>query len=116
MDNGDQRLRDLSKWRKKKRYPAKSLGDVTGELFTKDISPKHAKYERISLIWEELLPKNLAKHCWIDNFVGGQLKIKVDSPAYLYELQTCSESLLEELNRNIGGARIREIKLSLEAS
>ena len=113
MDNGDQRLRDLNKWRKPKRYQAKLLGEAAGELFEKKISPKHARYEKISQIWEELLPRELAKHCRIDNFVGGQLRVKVDSPAHLYELKTCSESLLEELNRNFSGARIREIKLSL---
>ena len=115
MSGEEQKLRDISKWRKPKRYRAKSLGEVAGRLFEKEISPKHARYEKISQIWEELLPRELAKHCRIDNFIGGQLRVKADSPAYLYELQMCSESLLEELNRNFGGARIREIKLSLDA-
>lgn len=113
MSGEEQKLRDICKWRKRKRYSVKSLGDMAGELFERNISPKHAKYEKISQIWEELLPRELAKHCWIDNFNGGHLKVKVDSPAYLYELKMCSESLLEELNRNFAGARIREIKLSL---
>ena len=114
MSGEEQKLRDLSKWRKPKRYQAKLLGEAAGRIFEKEISPKHARYEKISHIWEELLPRELAKHCWIDNFVGGQLQVKVETPAHLYELKMCSESLLEELNRNIGGARIRKIKLALD--
>lgn len=73
------------------------------------VSPRQAKYCAVSEVWGQLLPLELREHCEIADISGGQLKVRVDSPAYKYELQLCGSELLEELRRQCPKVRLTRI-------
>ncbi len=107
----DEQLYSAVKWQKKPhRHEAVRLGDVTRELMENRISPQQAKFGPIAEIWNQLLPEELRRHCKIAGISGGQLKVLVDLPTYMYEMQLCSSELLSELKRQCPRAHIKKIK------
>jgi predicted nucleic acid-binding Zn ribbon protein len=74
------------------------------------ISPKQARFSAVKKIWTQLLPAEVQQHCRITDISGGQLKIKVDLPAYIYELKLCSSELLEQINNQCPRAGIKQIR------
>ena len=104
-------LHDMIRWQTKPEiYGATRLGKTLGELMKKRISPQQVRFGPVVELWDQLLPAELQRHCKIADISGGQLKVLVDSPSYLYELQLCSSELLEELQQQCPRARIRTIK------
>jgi len=93
-----------------RREAAVSLGEVVRQLMAEQISPRQARLCEVAEVWDRLLPGSLHEHCEIVDISRGLLKVEVDSPSYLYELQLCSEELLEELQRQCPGARVTRIK------
>lgn len=113
MDEGGQ-LWKVVKWRTKRR-PNKTLplGDIVKQFMENQVSPQQAKFGTIMEVWRGLLPAELRRHCKIADISGGRLKVLVDSPSYMYELQLCNSELLEELQRQCPGARIEKIKFTV---
>jgi len=87
------------------------LGEVAREVLGGRISPLQSAFEAVSEAWRQVLPSGLAEHCQIAGLSGGQLKVRVASPVYLYELQLCSGELLQELRRRCPAVRIKRIRL-----
>jgi len=109
--NEDKQLRGTVKRQTKRHLDrAVRLGDVAKELMENRISPQQARFGSISELWSQLLPDELRRHCKIAGISGGQLKVLVDLPAYMYELQLCSSELLSELQRQCPRAHIKKIK------
>lgn len=107
----EERLLNATKWRRSwKSYSAASLGRVAQRLMDERISPRQAQFSKIAEIWSRLLPEELCGHCEIIDISGGQLKVQVDSPSYMYELQLCSSELLKELQRQCPRVRLAKIK------
>jgi len=106
-----ERLQNNLKYRKAK-IPNSTvkLGDVVQNFMTKWVSPRQARFGAVAELWSQLLPAELCQHCEIVDISGGQLKVRVDSPAYKYELQLCSSEILEELQQQCPKARLTEIK------
>jgi len=112
MTNEDEQLRGTVKWQRKRHLDrAVRLGDVAKELMENRISPQQARFGPISELWSQLLPDELRRHCKIAGISGSQLRVLVDLPAYMYELQLCSSELLSELQRQCPRAHIKKIKL-----
>jgi len=110
MNQSEQLHRD-TKWRTEHQPDrAVRLGDVAMELMECRISPRQARFESIADAWSQLLPVELRRHCKIAGIAGGQLKVKVDLPSYMYELQLCSSELITELQQQCPRARIKKIK------
>ncbi len=86
------------------------LGDAVRQLLDEHISPMQAKYSEVAELWSQLLPAELCRHCEIVDVSGGELKVRVDSPAYKYELQLCSSEILEELQQQCPRIRLTKIK------
>jgi len=86
------------------------LGDAVQQFLAEQVSPRQASFGAVAELWSRLLPAELCRHCEIVDVSGGQLKVRVDSPAYKYELQLCSSELLEELQRQCPKARLTKIK------
>ena len=86
------------------------LGDVVQNFMTKWVSPRQARFGAVAELWSQLLPAELCRHCEIVDISGGELKVRVDSPAYKYELQLCSPEILEELQQQCPKARMTKIK------
>jgi hypothetical protein len=114
MDEGEQ-LRRVVKWRtrQKPKKTAARLGDVVKQFMENQVSPRQARFGTIAEVWGGLLPAELRRHCEITDISGGRLKVLVDSPSYMYELQLCSSELLEELQRQCPRARIKKIKFAV---
>jgi len=89
------------------------LGDMLSEIMDNRIRPQREKFDSISQLWSELLPSELNKHCRIASIDGGQLKVLVDSPSYMYDLQLYKSKILMELRRWCPSVRINKIKLAL---
>lgn len=89
------------------------LGDVLNELLVNRISPAQATLRSVDEAWSRLLPAELSQHCRIADISSGQLKVLVDSPPYMYELQLCSSDILRELQRQCPRARLRKIRLAI---
>ena len=107
----EERLLNATRWRRSwKTYRAASLGKVAQQLMDNRISPQQARFSQVFEVWSRLLPAELCGHCEIVDISGGQLKVQVDSPSYVYELQLCSTELLEELQRQCPKARLTKIK------
>ena len=110
----DQQLRNIIRWRKKPNINrAERLGDTVQQFMESRILPQQARFGAIADLWSQLLPVELRRHCKLADISGGQLKVLVDSPAYLYELQLCSSQLLEEFQQQCPRARIEKIKFTV---
>jgi hypothetical protein len=114
MMNEDEQLRSEVKNRKE-RYMngAARLGDLAKELMETRISHRQERFGSIPEIWNRLLPEELRRHCKIAGFSGGRLKVLVDLPAYMYELQLCKSELLRELKCQCPRANIKKIQFVL---
>jgi len=107
----DEQLRNAVEGRRTRKFDGTvRLGDIAERFVTEQVSPKQMKYSAISELWSQLLPDELRRRCEIVDISGGQLKVRVDSPAYKYELQLCSSKLLEELQKQCPKARLTKIK------
>lgn len=111
MGEGEQLLRNAVEGRRV-RKPDRTvrLGDTVQRFMAEQVSPRQVRFGAVVELWGQLLPAELYRHCEIVDISGGQLKVKVDSPAYKYELQLCSSELLEELQQQCPKARLTEIK------
>jgi predicted nucleic acid-binding Zn ribbon protein len=113
VDEGEQ-LRRVVRWRAAHQAKtAVSLGDVLSELVENQVSPKQTRFGLITGAWGQMLPTELYQHCRIVDISSGRLKVLVDSPSYMYELQLLSCELLKELARRCPRARIKEIKFAV---
>ena len=111
MNEGEQLLHNAVEGRRV-RKPDRTvrLGDTVQRFMAEQVSPRQARFGAVAELWSQLLPAELCRHCEIVDISGGQLKVRVDSPAYKYELQLCSSELLEELQQQCPKARLTEIK------
>jgi hypothetical protein len=111
MDEDEQLLRDAVEGRLVKKFDRTAkVGDLVQTFVTKWVSPRQARFGAIIEVWSQLIPAELYKHCEIVDISGGQLKVRVDSPSYKYELQLCSSELLEELQQQCPRVRLTKIK------
>ena len=110
MNEGDQLCEIVEGRRARKSDRTVRLGDAAQQFMAEQVSPRQARFGAVAELWSQLLPAELCRHCEIVDISGGQLKVRVDSPAYKYELQLCSSELLEELQQQCPKARLTEIK------
>jgi len=89
------------------------LGEVVQELMANQISRRQGDFASVDKLCREVLPEGLLGHCEIAGISDGQLKLQVDQPAYMYELQLVSGELLKELKRQYPRVAIEKIKLVL---
>jgi predicted nucleic acid-binding Zn ribbon protein len=92
---------------------AVKLGDTMREVLENRISPQQGRVSAVVEAWGRLVPVGLAQHCRVAGLTGGVLKIVVDSPSYMYELQLCRCELLNELQQECPHSRIRKIEPSV---
>jgi len=97
-----------------KRQPreVEKLGDVLAVLMESKIAPEQEQFSSVYEIWQQLLPPELCKHCRIDSISKGQLKVLVDSPSYMYQLQLCQTDILAGLRSQCPQFRITRLKFA----
>jgi hypothetical protein len=89
------------------------LGVILKGFIYERIQPNKQIFDSIIEALKELLPVELAQQCRVSGISGGQLKILVNSPCYMYELSLCSLELLAELQRRCPQVRLKEIKFAI---
>ena len=107
----EKRLLDIIKGhRRVTRDKSVRLGEAVTEVMQNQVLHRYAKFKPVMEIWDELLPEGFCGHTKLVDIARGQLKVKVDSPSYLYELRLCSSELLRELQQRCPQARIKKIQ------
>ena len=89
------------------------LGDVLVSMMANKIMPQQELFCRASDIFNNLLPAEIYEHCRIDGLYNGQLRVIVDSPTYMYQLQIYNSDILAELKRQCSKYRIKKIKFAI---
>jgi hypothetical protein len=92
---------------------AAKLGDVLAALMESKIAPEQERFSSVYEIWQQLLPHELCKHCRIDSISNGQLKVLVDSPSYMYQLQLCQTDILAGLKSHCLQFRITRLRFTV---
>lgn len=80
-------LKRLQRWKGSKPYTPHVLGEDAIELFNGQIKRRHAKFGKLSEVWEQLVPQIFQPHTYLATFSRGTLTVYVDSSAHLYELR-----------------------------
>lgn len=99
--------------RYKPRASTTRIGQLVDALLRESIKPGQARTDPVLEAWNRIVPPGLAGHCRVRGLSNGLLRIGVDSPVYMYELQLCSQDLLEALQRRCPQSGLRRIKLTL---
>jgi len=86
------------------------LGEVVQRVMAEQIAPMQSRFGGLAQAWGETVPGEMGRHCEIVEVADGQLKVRVDCPAFMYEMQLCRTELVEELRRRCPEARIKRIK------
>ena len=92
---------------------AVSLGDALIELMQDEVAPQQRRFASIVRLWSQLLPAELHGHCRVVDISAGSVKVLVESPSYMYELQLCASAVLKELQQACPEARLQKIKLAV---
>jgi hypothetical protein len=106
----DEQLRNITNWKKPKDHAPARLGTLLDDYIRDEVSPKYRQFSSVEQAWRQVVPDELAAHCWCDGISSGQLKIVIDSPAYMYKLQMISAELIEKLGQICRRPRIRTLK------
>jgi len=97
----------------KARENTKRLGDLVDTLMERSIKPGQKRLSPVFEAWLAIVPPGIVPHCRVKGVVKAELRIGVDSPVYLYELQLCSQDLLKALQERVPKAGLRRIKFIL---
>ena len=110
MVDSDEQLRDITKWKKPKNRTPDRLGTLVESFMHEEIAPSYRQFNSVQQAWRQVISDDLAPHCRCDGISNGQLKVIVDSAAYMYKLQTMSAELIERLDQICKRPKIRKIK------
>ena len=91
---------------------AEALAEVMEPRRT-GITQRYEAASRLSEVWAQLLPEEMARRCRIVDLAAGLLTVVVDSPSYMYELRISSNQLVEHLRRECPEAKLRAMKIVL---
>ena len=109
-----QKDKSLEKVWKRRRYGKPTgIGLLVGEYMDRHVTGKSRPRTSIREVWHNLLPIELAEHSVPVEYTNGRLKVLVDSPSYLYELQLLNSELLEQLQQRCRGLQVKKIKFAL---
>ena len=111
MNSSERSINAGKRQLRRKSEEAIRLGVVVTEFLEERLSPRQARFEAITELWEQLLPQDLCRHCKIVDITGSELKVLVDSPAYANELRWCSADILNRLQQQCWQAKIENIKI-----
>ena len=64
-------------------------------------------------LWDEVVGELIARHAQPENIKRGKLFVKVSSPAWLHELESMKQKIIERLNNEVRSKTIRDIHFSL---
>jgi hypothetical protein len=91
----------------------KRLGELVDTIMRRSIKPNQKRINPVVEAWLSIVPPGFAPYCCVKGVVRSELRIGVNSPVYLYELQLCSQDLLKALQEKVPRAGLRRIKFML---
>jgi hypothetical protein len=103
----------LPELRYKVRPNTKHLGELVQRIMERSVKPRQKRVSPVVEAWLSIVPPGLAPHCCVKGVARSELRIGVDSPVYLYELQLCSQALLKALQEKVPRVGLRRIKFIL---
>jgi hypothetical protein len=105
-------LRRLAKVKSDATEPAAPIGPEMISFFQQSVQKRQAKFSRVAICWEQLVPQMLSEHCALESLARGTLTVLVDSSAHLYELkQLLLAGLQEQLVLACKFAGLKKISL-----
>ncbi len=96
-----------------KKKVASSLGDILPEIVRRLEKEKNPSKESIDAEWKAICGDSAFKHSRPGTLRKKILTVKVDSPAWLQELDLQKRKLLKGLKRIFGKDRISEIRFKI---
>lgn len=91
----------------------RSVDEVVADLIGKNGWEKQLDLYSIFRRWAELVPEEIAEHCWPGRIDRDVLWLEVENSAWMTELQYQRYELLEKVNSILTLGRIRDIKMAL---
>ncbi len=104
---------DLLWQRRRPKDYSRSLGVVLDGLAGSVWFKQNRHLGRIVQALRDTLPEGMLVHVAVEGFRRNTLHLRVDSSSHLYELKTIKEPLLGQLNEQVSGVFIRELRLTL---
>jgi len=87
------------------------LAQPLGTLMKYTLAKRARQLGRLSEIWDEMIPAEIAEHTALESFNRGVLTVVVDSAPHRYQLQTLlAGGLLKQIQSRFGGA-LNKIRL-----
>lgn len=83
------------------------LNSIVGDIAAKNPNTQ----SKIDGIWRNVLEPQYLKHTKLSDFTDGVLFVIVDSPAWLYQIQTKKRKILKRLQEEI--SEIKKIQLKV---
>lgn len=99
--------------RRNRKDPDLSLGFLTGQ-FKREVQKPYEQLGKLTEIWGELVPPELAVHTRLEGLSRGVLRVSVDSSGRLYELDRLLRGgVLNELITRHKGKALRRVDLKV---
>ena len=90
-----------------------SLSDVLSALFHDLKIEGRMAYGAIYKIWMTAVGEQIARNAYPAAFRGGILFVNVVSSVWMQELSFLKENILEKLNRELKGAKLKDIRFKI---
>jgi len=102
-------LRSATAWQMKHR-PVRRLGDGIEGYLTEYVEAS-ARVEPVVRAFMELLPAGLRGFCFVERYRQGVLYVSAQPGVYMHELNMMRTELAEQLSRQGGKVRVKEIRI-----
>ena len=111
MEWDPKKIRQLVKDRQFKQRDY-AFSKTVDTFMRRKVFPRQKKLGQLANAWQELLPAELTEHSCLENFTRGTLKVLVDSPAHLAELNLLvREGLIDHLREMCPSLPLSKIRL-----
>ena len=106
----DAKLQTIWQQRQFFRNPS-ALAEPIALLMKRTLGKKVKQLSRLSEIWDEVVPEQIARHTALESFNRGVLTVTVDSSTHRFQLQSLINGGLGKLIQQQFGGAINRIKL-----
>lgn len=97
---------------KKDRQPL-PIGKVVDAMFRKIPAPQNADYLSIYRTWKQTVGDNIARNSRPEGIRAGVLFVGVSNSVWMQELSFLKKKIIEKINENLSGNRIKDIRFKI---
>ena len=95
-----------------RRRPSR-IASIIKAYLTKQVLPLERTNIAIVEAWNQMLSQELAAHCRLTGVSAGVLKVTVDSPVYLQQMNLAKTELLDQLQQECPRVWIKKINFTI---